>query len=982
MLRPMPATGTPDYVIALKLRLKQSIIENTENQSSSMALATFEKECERIRQVNPSLLQSALIMMEPLAFSKPRNGRYFHQFKATSGEGGEAAGDEVEAPANVFRGTTEALMGGGENNYDKIKANTLDFIDKQVNRRAEDVAWVSDRDEELLLRDLIFIFQGIAGKYIRYDSRSEAYEISSAMSLRPAVRDTVFCLCEIGWLYARVAAYIKSANSGRGSGDVSGSSIGKGIVVQSFGSALEEELQDYFRLLSILENEMTKRSRSRLGPRVNSTATGDEFGGLQVDEPHIGAGAFGSNESVKRGGAPVPTMAEDETIEPSGGGLTLLRLRMWMQEPLERLYLMARLVDNAGPLKGGALASRLHGHTQNGDPATSDLVKRVLGTVCAPIYDMLGRWVLHGELHDPYQEFFVGQRAGVSNAHIWQDGYYLRIAMLPTYLSHAVALKVLVIGKSINFMRICSTLLAQRTVENEVQPNLPSEAKSQQQRRALKAAQKRRESGLKRHNRRARRSVTTRKRGGGEEVEDEEEEEEEEDEEDEEDEEEEEEGSDLVDQDDSEAFAMSGHAAAAASAAQVLGPALSYAGEGHLVEAITHVSRNVNERLLTLIKSKYKVEAHLHALKQFLLLSQGDFVICLMDVVGPELKKRANQLYRHNLSGMLESALRGSNAQYLPADVLDRVGVKLLQSQPGDTGWEVFSLDYTVDPPLSAVVHKDASSKYRSIFYLLWRLKRVEWTLAGAWKQLLVFSHARGSLDGSKRLQKVLHRCSLNRARMLHVVTTINTYLMFEVLDSEWQALMENISTKVLSLDDLITTHDKYLDNIMQRALLTASDEALFLQLQTMLQAVLRFCALEETLVADAMAALARKRSRDEAARRHDTDQWANTSAQSTTEDPDSYDGVPAYVVHRIDEAVRDYSAQFDALMKMLEIQGDSVSDMNAFLVLRLDFNEYHAQEKKKGNPGVVTSTPPTSGGNDKAKATAAEAGRSRLSFS
>ena len=47
---------------------------------------------------------------------------------------------------------------------------------------------------------------------------------------------------------------------------------------------------------------------------------------------------------------------------------------------------------------------------------------------------------------------------------------------------------------------------------------------------------------------------------------------------------------------------------------------------------------------------------------------------------------------------MLESALRGSNAQYLPTDVLDRVGVKLLQSQPGDTGWEVFSLDYTVDP--------------------------------------------------------------------------------------------------------------------------------------------------------------------------------------------------------------------------------------------------------------------------------------------
>ena len=247
----------------------------------------------------------------------------------------------------------------------------------------------------------------------------------------------------------------------------------------------------------------------------------------------------------------------------------------------------------------------------------------------------------------------------------------------------------------------------------------------------------------------------------------------------------------------------------------------------------------------------------------------------------------------------------------------------------------------------------------------------------GAWKQLLVFSHARGSLDRSQRLKKVLHRCSLNRARMLHVVTTINTYLMFEVLDSEWQALLEKINMRVHSLDDLIATHDTYLDNIMQRALLTASDETLFLQLQTMLQAVLRFCALEETLVADAMAALARKQSRDEAARRHGQEQggkgeWANTSADSTTEDPDSYDGVPAYVVHRIDEAVRDYSQQFDAL-DYAGSPGDSVSDMNAFLVLRLDFNEYHAQEKKKGNSGVVTSTPPVGGRQDQGRSRGAK---------
>jgi gamma-tubulin complex component 3 len=648
---------------------------------------------------------------------------------------------------------------------------------------------------------------------------------------------------------------------------------------------------------------------------------------------------------------------------------------------------MARLVDNAGPLTGGALASRLHGHTHNGDEAATALVSRVLGNVCAPLYDMLGRWVLHGELHDPYSEFFVGHRAGVPAASVWQDGYFLQVSMLPTYLSHTVAQKVLVIGKSINFIKLCSALLAQRNAERSVHPNLPTEAKNVAERKLARIAMRRREDKLRKHFKTSRDSVTGRRRepkegGGGDDKEEEEEGDNEEG-----DEEEEEEEKEAVGQ-----FTMAGHAAAAASAAELIGPALSYAGKGRLVESITALSRTVDSRLLTLIRSKYRIETHLHALKQFLLLSQGDFVICLMDTVGPELRKRANQLYRHNLTGMLESALRGSNAQYLPADVLDRVGVKLLQPGAGDTGWEVFSLDYLVDPPLSAVVHQEAMGKYRQVFHLLWRLKRVEWTLSSAWRQLLVFSHSRGSLDGSKRLQKVLHRCSLNRARMLHVVTTINTYLMFEVLDSEWQALLEKMATKVTSLDDLIATHDIYLDNVLQRALLTAADEALYLQLQTMLQSVLRFCSLEETLIADAMAALARKQSRADSSRRdQEAGQWAHTSTASSSgdvntsaEDPDSYDGVPAYVVHRIDEAVRDYSLQFDSLMTMLDEQGDSVRDMNKFLALRLDFNEYHAREKSQGKSGVVTSTPPVNGGStaDVAQmAHAAALGRSRLSF-
>jgi len=62
---------------------------------------------------------------------------------------------------------------------------------------------------------------------------------------------------------------------------------------------------------------------------------------------------------------------------------------------------------------------------------------------------------------------------------------------------------------------------------------------------------------------------------------------------------------------------------------------------------------------------------------------------------------------------MLEGALRSSNAQFEPSYVLDRVGVRLLEASPGDSGWEIFSLDYLVDAPLTAVVHVEAIARYR-----------------------------------------------------------------------------------------------------------------------------------------------------------------------------------------------------------------------------------------------------------------------------
>ena len=78
------------------------------------------------------------------------------------------------------------------------------------------------------------IFQkGINGKHIKYDHRAESYAIDPALGLNVTVRDTVLCICELGWLYMKVNDYLKKVFGGAISTSFTG------LVVQSFGFALQ-----------------------------------------------------------------------------------------------------------------------------------------------------------------------------------------------------------------------------------------------------------------------------------------------------------------------------------------------------------------------------------------------------------------------------------------------------------------------------------------------------------------------------------------------------------------------------------------------------------------------------------------------------------------------------------------------------------------------------------------------------------------------
>ena len=117
---------------------------------------------------------------------------------------------------------------------------------------------------------------------------------------------------------------------------------------------------------------------------------------------------------------------------------------------------------------------------------------------------------------------------------------------------------------------------------------------------------------------------------------------------------------------------------------------------------------------------------HLFALKQFLLLGQGDFFSALMEGLHSEFSSEPGVagIYKHSLLAIVEGALRSTNAKYLPQYVLDRLQVELLMDPDDDaynmfgpdrrvgaddqdqrTVWDIFMLDYQIPEPLLAILY-------------------------------------------------------------------------------------------------------------------------------------------------------------------------------------------------------------------------------------------------------------------------------------
>ena len=119
--------------------------------------------------------------------------------------------------------------------------------------------------------------------------------------------------------------------------------------------------------------------------------------------------------------------------------LNLRKLYLWVQEPLDRMKWLALIIDSVQNLKGGAICSAINTFTMNVSPNTQHFINRILKEVSAPILSMIKTWMIEGEINDPFREFFVDTDPNVPDDKLWTQKYSLNPIMIPSFLSNELA---------------------------------------------------------------------------------------------------------------------------------------------------------------------------------------------------------------------------------------------------------------------------------------------------------------------------------------------------------------------------------------------------------------------------------------------------------------------------------------------------------------------------------------------------------------
>lgn len=252
---------------------------------------------------------------------------------------------------------------------------------------------------------------------------------------------------------------------------------------------------------------------------------------------------------------------------------------------------------------------------------------------------------------------------------------------------------------------------------------------------------------------------------------------------------------------------------------------------------VQSVSKECNLKLKDVIIKDYDFFEHCRMIKNFLLLGKGDFINALLDVMQDVLESPATKIFKHNLISLLDNTKGQSCFSSYNKDYLERVGIYLFDQSIGSRGWDIFSLHYEVDAPLNTIFDTESMLFYHEFFNLVWRIKNLIASLNNYSK-----THRRHYLQQTlpEDLLDKVTKCNFIRHQMLHFLNTFLSYLMLEVIETEWSSFLEAVETSSC-FDDIIHRHREFIARVQTKVMLRDKSNPLYVELVKLLSSIESF---------------------------------------------------------------------------------------------------------------------------------------------
>ncbi|KAF2419875.1 spindle pole body component 97 [Tothia fuscella] len=300
-----------------------------------------------------------------------------------------------------------------------------------------------EEQEKAVIEDLLFVFMGFEGQYIRYGEAYDPLDEKDRLlgpafrilpGLDPSLRDLTMSMLKMATHYIGIEAFLEVLSREE-----------YGSVNHALCAAVRKLIKDYLILMAQLEHQML----------TNPTFTLHVLNLHTKPTSHMLFQIYNLSIELLKANS----ILEDDNDSSSGDS----------EDDLENILESLREGGTQGVpgkkfCKGGStlglITKRLA--SMSGDPSARTLLTTLLREASTPYMSMLNEWLHHGGIRDPHSEFLIKEQKSIKRERLdqdytdeyWEKRYTVRENLVPPQLE-GVKDKVLLAGKYLNVVREC-----------------------------------------------------------------------------------------------------------------------------------------------------------------------------------------------------------------------------------------------------------------------------------------------------------------------------------------------------------------------------------------------------------------------------------------------------------------------------------------------------------------------------------------------